>query len=103
MNLKEIEINNKLLRESRINCIIPKKLERLESEMSCINMIMSCLTYGYNFMNSEYKEDYIKELGYIKVKALYDIQESYVMNECSISRSVYIDNEGCSYNSISES
>lgn len=75
--------------------------KQLYKEISCREMINSCLSYGTDFLNSRYSEDYIKELGKDRVKELYNEQLEH-FNNCVLIYDVYEDSEGVTYNSVVE-
>ena len=73
-------------------------------EGGCRSMIMCCLAYGYGrdyFMNS-HAQNYAAELGMKRVEEIWDDQEDYFKNHCKVNHNVYTDNEGCTYNSVTE-
>ena len=73
--------------------------KQLDKEISCREMINSCLSYKTDFLNSKYSEDYIKELGKDRVKELYNEQLKH-FNNCVLINNVYEDSEGVTYNSV---
>ena len=78
---------------------ISDKDKKTFKELSCRNMINSCLIYGERFLESIYKNDYIKELWETRVKELYDEQLDD-FKKATVYHNVYEDWEGCTYNSI---
>ena len=79
---------------------------RQEKELSCREMINSCLVYGsanYGFYNpatgefGRYSENYVKSLGKETVIRLYNEQASD-FSRAVVKHGVYTDGEGCSYN-----
>lgn len=102
------------------DCHIPENLkmpvskedEKTFNELSCREMIISCLVYGsdpfqkinkywYNhgYCERSYMSDYEDLFGKIRVKELYE-EEKKSLSKATINKDVYIDSEGCSYNSI---
>lgn len=75
--------------------------KQLDKELSCREMINSCLIYGTDFLNSEYRIDYFKELGNSKVIELYNEQLDN-FNGSIVIKNVYEDSEGITYNSLIE-
>ncbi len=75
--------------------------KQLDKELSCREMIDSCLIYGTDFLNSEYGNDYLEELGESKVLELYNEQLEY-FNSCIVIKNTYEDSEGITYNSLLE-
>ena len=102
MNKNEIrEIKNKM--GNHENWKDENSMERKTyEEMSCREMIMSCLTYRYNIYNSEYVMKYIDILGEQRVLELCKEQEEYFNTKCKVNKGVYTDNEGVTYNSLVE-
>ena len=89
----------KLRRELPIRKLRTEEQNRLYEELSCRSMINSCLIYWTRFLESRYKDDYIKELWEMRVKELYDEQlEDF--KKATVYHNVYEDWEGCTYNSI---
>lgn len=74
--------------------------KQLDKELSCIEMINSCLIYGYDFMK-DWSKTYIEELGYDKVKSLYEQQVEHFQH-CTIVVGSGTDCEGNVYNSVIE-
>lgn len=74
--------------------------KRLDKRISCIEMINSCLIYGYGL--DYYLEDYKKQIGEEEVNQLIEEQKGYFHNHVNIHHGVYTDGDGCSYNSIEE-
>ena len=87
----------------------PKKYKLIEKELSCIEMINSCLAYGgFGYSAEEvmqreerkyynYLADYVELFGRDKVVALIQGQiDSIVCINCNVGR----DSDGLSYNSI---
>lgn len=74
MTGKEIEkIRNEIPRfENGVPCKLTSEQELLHKELDCREMINSCLCYGYDFINTNYSEPYIKELGKKRVLELYN-------------------------------
>lgn len=87
----------------------PRKVEREQALLSCISMINSLLAYGYraptaqivydNIIknNNTYLDEYIRKFGKKKVIQLIQGQLDDLVD---INVNVYIDGEGCSYNSL---
>ena len=78
-----------------------KKQQRIDAELSCIEMIDSIICYGscdYDYViNNRYLESYIDELGLDKVK---ELVKGQIDEKPYIKRDVYTDNEGLTYNSL---
>ncbi|MBR0491801.1 MAG: hypothetical protein IJJ82_07165 [Clostridia bacterium] len=81
------------------SCELIKEQKQLHRELDCREMINSCLCYNTDFLNSRYKDDYIKDLGKQRVIELYNEQKED-FDKAIVIRSVYQDDEGNSYNSI---
>lgn len=67
--------------------------ETLYNLSHCASMIESHLTYNYyergeDFMDSKYSKEYVKELGYDTVKALWDKMRKYFDKYCSVDENV---------------
>lgn len=75
------------------------ELKTLSEELDCRSMIDSCLVYGIGFLNSRYKDDYIKSLGMERVKELYNEQLAD-FEKAIVLVDVGTDGEGVSYNTI---
>lgn len=60
--------------QNGIPCKLTPKQEKLIKELDCREMINSCLCYGIDFLKSEYKDDYIKDIGEDRVKEIYNEQ-----------------------------
>ena len=86
--------------------------EQLYKELSCIEMINSCLTYGddpfreidkwwygHGICKRSYMSDYEDELGKESVRELYEMQKEE-FSKATILHNVYTDSEGLSYNSV---
>lgn len=105
MTEKEIEIAEKAL-PSYFEDMTPEQCRQYE-ELSCRNMINSCLIYGsahYHFYDpitqqfGHYAMDYVKSLGKKTVVRLYNEQvEDF--SKAIVETDVYTDSEGVSYNS----
>lgn len=85
--------------ENGIPCKLTKEQEQLHRELDCREMINSCLCYDTDFLNSQYKDRYIKDLGEQRVKELYNEQKKD-FDRAIVLHNVYEDCEGVSYNSI---
>ena len=85
--------------ENGIPCKLTKEQEQLHRELDCREMINSCLCYDTDFLNSQYKDRYIKDLGEQRVKELYNEQKKH-FDRAIVLHNVYEDGEGVSYNSI---
>ena len=85
--------------ENGIPCKLTKEQEQLHRELDCREMINSCLCYDTDFLNSQYKDRYIKDLGEQRVKELYNEQKKD-FDRAIVLHNVYEDGEGVSYNSI---
>lgn len=70
----------------------------LYEEISCREMINSCLIYGARFFEW-YANNYIKKLWEEKVKELYEDQLKD-FKQAIVKPCVYTDWEGCTYNTI---
>ena len=72
-------------------------------EIRCISMIHSCLVYGSDFFNGykNYAENYVKTLDEEKVKEIYAKEVEFFDKHATVTKDVFTDSEGCSYNSIS--
>lgn len=78
--------------------------EELElEEIRCISMIHSCLVYGTDFFNGykHYAENYAKTLGKEKVKEIYAKEVEFFDKHATVTKDVFTDTDGCSYNSVS--
>lgn len=78
--------------------------EELElEEIRCISMIHACLIYGTDFFNGykNYAEDYSKTLGKEKVKEIYAKEVEFFNEHATVTKDVFTDTDGCSYNSVS--
>ena len=73
-------------------------------EGGCRSMIMSCLVYGYgrDYFMKRHAQKYVAELGEKRVEEIWEDQENYFNNHCKVNYNVHIDNEGVSYNSVTE-
>ncbi len=85
--------------ENGKRCNLTPEQEQLYKELNCRTMINSCLCYGCDFINSDYSDPYIKELGKERVLELYNEQK------CDFDKSIVLhnvgqDGEGNYYNSI---
>ena len=78
---------------------LTKEQEKLHRELDCREMINSCLCYSTDFLNSRYKDDYIKDLGEQRVIELYNEQKKD-FEKAIVIHDVFQDSEGISYNSI---
>lgn len=89
-----------------------KKDKQLEKELSCREMINSCLIYGsdpfrkidkwwygHGYCERSYMSDYEDELGEERVRQLYE-EQKYDISQARIHHDVHTDSEGLSYNSI---
>lgn len=102
MTNKEIEAAKDKLPPLFINgtlCEFTPEQERLRKELSCREMINSCLCYNENFMNSRYSKSYVDELGEKRVAELFAEQKAD-FEKATVRSDVYTDGEGVSYNSI---
>jgi len=82
-----------------IPCELTLEQKQIRKELSCREMINSCLCYGYDFLKSRYSKSYIEELGEERVLDLYNEQKADFA-KATVSHDVYQDSEGVSYNSI---
>ena len=73
-------------------------------EGACRNMIMSCLVYGNgrDYFMKNHAHKYSAELGQERVEEIWEDQENYFKNHCKVNHDVYVDSEGCTYNSVTE-
>jgi hypothetical protein len=91
---------------------ITEEDKRTFKELSCRDMINSCLIYGsdpfrkinkwwygHGYCERSYMSDYEDELGEERVKQLYEEQLADI-KKARINYNVHTDNEGLSYNSI---
>ena len=89
-----------------------KKDKQLEKELSCREMINSCLIYGddpfrkidkwwygHGYCERSYMSDYEDELGEERVRQLYE-EQKYDISQARIHHNFHTDSEGLSYNSI---
>lgn len=89
-----------------------KKDKQLDKELSCREMINSCLIYGddpfrkiekwwygHGYCERSYMSDYEDELGKERVKQLYE-EQKFDISQATIHRGVHTDSEGLTYNSI---
>lgn len=84
----------------------PEEAKRLYDELSCREMVNSCLCYGgiEDFWykpewRDSYAHDYVRKLGRARVKEICKEQQEDIAR-ARILRNVHTDSEGCSYNSI---
>lgn len=82
-----------------MSCESTKAQKQLHIELDCREMINSCLCYGTDFIDSHYKDKYIKELGEKRVIELYNEQKAD-FDKAVVIHNVGEDGEGNSYNSI---
>lgn len=78
--------------------------ETLElEEIRCISMIHACLIYGTDFFNGykNYAKEHAKTLGEEKVNEIYAKEVEFFNEHATITKDVFTDSEGCSYNSVS--
>lgn len=81
-------------------------------EITCRKMINSCLAYGsdpfkefdtywykHGYCSRSYMSDYIDALGEDEVKRIYD-EQATDFAKAKVQHAVYVDAEGCEYNSI---
>ena len=86
--------------------------EQLEQELSCREMINSCLIYGtdpfrkidkwwygHGHCERSYMSEYEDYLGVERVQQLYE-EQKYDISQAIIRHNVHTDNEGLNYNSI---
>lgn len=73
-----------------------------EKEMFCGEMIISIIVYGgmNAYYENQYLTEYYKTLGKKHVLNMYETLENYILNNYTINKNTYIDNENVSYNSI---
>ena len=101
MNREEIEFVKTMLPPlTKCDCWTNEQ-KMLNRELSCREMINSCLIYGTDFLTSHYKDSYIEELGEKRVNELYNEQLKYC-EKCKVNYNVYEDSEGVTYNSLTE-
>ena len=101
MTGKQIEkIRNEILEfENGVPCKLTPEQKLLHRELDCREMINSCLIYGSKFLETQYSEPYIEELGEKRVLELYNEQKAD-FDKAFVFHNVYTDSEGCTYNSI---
>lgn len=84
-----------------------RQQRRQHKELSCRDMINSCLvhgTAGYDFYNpttgefGRYAEDHVKSLGKETVIRLFN-EQSEDFSKATVKHDVYTDGEGVTYNS----
>ena len=75
--------------------------KQLDKELSCREMINSCLIYGTNFLKSHYSNDYFDELGESKVQQLYN-EQLQNFSRSIVVRNIFEDSEGVTYDSLIE-
>lgn len=83
--------------------------KRLAEELSCREMINSCLTYGsiddfweeyeWRFGDKSYATPFVRILGIERVKEIV-IEQEKDFSKAKIIHNVYTDSEGVSYNSV---
>ena len=91
---------------------ITEEDKRTFEELSCIEMLNSCLTYGddpfrvidkwwygHGYCKRSYMSDYEDKLGKERVRELYEMQKEE-FSKATIIENVYTDSEGLSYNSV---
>ena len=111
MTRKQIESARRSL---PIISIVPKsswteEQKRLDEELDCMEMIISCLAYGgiadfwreceWRFGEKSYAEPYIKSLGLQRVKEIVAEQEKD-FSKAVVSRGIFTDSDGCTYNTV---
>lgn len=101
MNREEIEFLKKTLPPLNKYDYWTKEQKILAKELSCREMINSCLIYSTNFLTSHYKDNYIESLGKKRVDELFNEQLKY-FTTCKVNYNVYEDSEGVTYNSLTE-
>ena len=74
--------------------------KQLSNELSCREMINSCLCYETSFVGSPYENDFIEMLGKQTVDRLYAEQCGDFFTKALVKKGVYTDSEGLSYNSV---
>lgn len=95
-------------------CSVPlehwtKEQRHLDAEISCREMINSCLVYGgingfweecdWRFGDKSYAAPYVRALGLERVKELVSEQETD-FSKAKVYRGVFTDSEGVTYSSI---
>lgn len=73
-----------------------------ESEISCLEMIMSCIVYGTDFLTSKWAKGSIQSVGLERATEMWTNQTNYFNMYFEIVTSIYTDSEGLSYNSTKE-
>ena len=73
-----------------------------ESEISCLEMIMSCIAYGDDFLTSKWAKSSIQGVGIERATELWINQKNYFNMYFEIVGNVYTDSEGLTYNSTRE-
>lgn len=101
MNHKEISELKKMLPPHIEYNSWTEEQKQLDKELSCREMIDSCLIYETAFLDSNYSEEYFKELGKPKVLELYNEQLEH-FNKSILIKNVYEDSEGVTYNNLIE-
>lgn len=84
-----------------------KKQKRLDKELSCREMIISCMVYGErgfydrekDTFSGDYAEDYVKSLGEKTVRRLWN-EQAETMKKATIHHGAQTDAEGCIYATI---
>lgn len=85
----------------------------LDTQLRCLSMIDSCLTYQTGFMtpqpnrasatnNGSYANRFLDRLKGKDVRELYNYRKDYFDNHVKILRDIDIDSEGVTYNTIEE-
>lgn len=85
----------------------------LDTQLRCLSMIDSCLTYQTGFMtpqpnqasatnNGSYANRFLDRLKGKDVRELYDCRKAYFDNHVRIIHGVDTDSEGITYNTIEE-
>lgn len=85
--------------KNEMSCESTKAQKQLHIELDCREMINSCLCYGIDFIDSHYKDKYIKDLGEKRVIELYN-EQKVDFDKAVVIHNVGEDGEGNSYNSI---
>lgn len=101
MNYKEINELKKILPPHIEYNSWTEEQKQLDKELSCREMINSCLIYEMAFLDSDYSEEYFKELGESKVLELYNEQLEH-FDKCILIENVYENSEGVTYNNLIE-
>lgn len=87
-------------REPGTALVMSKEQRKTLDELSCREMINSCLCYNESFLEGRYAADYERKLGKKRVEELYNEQFKDFTENAIVHKGVYQDNEGIIYNGI---